>query len=122
MAPEHRGATAGERPEPADRTGMALSTRRTGTAVAAAIPTQEPSAPDQAAPTDAPPEPASEAGRQTRKSAATRARLIEATIACLVKYGYAQTVTPPVDSTTLSLNAATTPPTTWPRSPPGTWR
>ncbi|WP_298287809.1 TetR/AcrR family transcriptional regulator [Novosphingobium sp.] len=33
-------------------------------------------------------------GRQVRKSAATQARLIEATISCLVKYGYAKTVTP----------------------------
>lgn len=35
-----------------------------------------------------------EPGRQVRKSAATRARLIEATISCLVKHGYARTVTP----------------------------
>lgn len=33
-------------------------------------------------------------GGKVRKSAATQARLIEATISCLVKYGYAKTVTP----------------------------
>lgn len=38
--------------------------------------------------------PAEKVGRQTLKSAATQARLIEATITCLVKYGYAKTVTP----------------------------
>jgi AcrR family transcriptional regulator len=38
--------------------------------------------------------PVLEAGRQVRKSAATRARLVEATISCLVRHGYARTVTP----------------------------
>jgi len=35
-----------------------------------------------------------QSGRQELKSAATRERLVEATIRCLVKYGYAKTVTP----------------------------
>ena len=76
---------------------MALTTRRTGTAAAPAIVARggsETPTPDAANPIAANPDPANEAGRQTRKSAATRARLIDATIACLVKYGYAQTVTP----------------------------
>lgn len=37
-----------------------------------------------------------EPGRQSLKSAATRARLIDATIRCLVQHGYANTVTPMV--------------------------
>src|ERR1700712_3256219 len=36
--------------------------------------------------------------QQSLKSAQTRARLIEATIRCLVKYGYAKTTTPLVAS------------------------
>ncbi|KPF92133.1 TetR family transcriptional regulator [Novosphingobium sp. AAP83] len=37
-----------------------------------------------------------EPGRQSLKSAATRARLIDATIRCIVQHGYANTVTPMV--------------------------
>ncbi len=38
----------------------------------------------------------SEPGLQAAKSAATRARLIDATIRCIIKYGYARTTTPRV--------------------------
>ncbi len=64
---------------------MALMTRRAPAATSAAPAAGEAGARQ--------PRPAS-AIRQTSKSAATRARLIEATIACLVRYGYAKTVTP----------------------------
>ena len=42
------------------------------------------------------PVPAPELNLQAAKSAATRARLIEATISCIIKYGYARTTTPRV--------------------------
>ncbi|MBC2669797.1 TetR/AcrR family transcriptional regulator [Novosphingobium piscinae] len=58
-----------------------------------ALTTRRAPVPDTARDT-APAPPSAVPGLQTRKSAATRARLIEATIACLVKYGYAKTVTP----------------------------
>lgn len=69
---------------------MALMTRRAAEPRVAA-PVAAPAAAPPAAPGKAP---AGRAIRQTSKSAATRARLIEATIACLVRYGYAKTVTP----------------------------
>ncbi|MFN3458426.1 MAG: TetR/AcrR family transcriptional regulator [Novosphingobium sp.] len=71
------GHAQGERPPLAGRQTMAPLARR-------AVPAQT-ALEDTATP---------ETGRQVRKSAATRARLIEATISCLVKHGYARTVTP----------------------------
>ena len=65
---------------------MALTAMRTAPAAL--------SEPDRLAGAGAPRAGQPEPGRQMLKSATTRARLVDATIRCLVKFGYAKTVTP----------------------------
>ena len=59
--------------------------------------------------------------QQSLKSAQTRARLIDATIRCIVKMGYANTTTPQVATEATDLASVPAPPTsiTWsaPRPP-----
>lgn len=82
-----RAEPRGERPLHSGQKRMALNAKRAVPAQTSIPPT------DHITSSDLPkPEPS----RQSLKSAATRARLVDATIRCLVQHGYANTVTPMV--------------------------